>query len=262
MRTRAHPDPEFMELFCRYQKGGYDGKRAMEEIIRRHTPFVMRTVRRYAVHDDLREALIVAGKLGIFEAVQRFDPERGVKFLSYAGYWVAVRVGKAYAKESGLIWIQPEQRTLAKRVKNAIEDHHLRYQRLPSDQELAEITGLTNVQVQRCRQELPHCHLVTDLFSEHQSVEWLEIAMRGQEETEVLTTEEQVLLKLQVEAIVALAKNHLKPTHYEVFAHVYGLVPGLPAMSLAETAQCLKRNKHQVTAQYRKAIVTLRRLCA
>jgi RNA polymerase primary sigma factor len=46
------------------------------------------------------EDLIQEGNLGLIEAVERFDPERGTKFSSHAVWWVRRAVSKAVAEQS------------------------------------------------------------------------------------------------------------------------------------------------------------------
>jgi RNA polymerase sigma factor (sigma-70 family) len=74
------------DLFRRAQSGDVAARNA---IVTANLGLVHAVARRYAAHhpgelDDLTQA----GALGLARAVERFDPERGVRFSTYAGLWV------------------------------------------------------------------------------------------------------------------------------------------------------------------------------
>ncbi len=46
------------------------------------------------------EDLMQVGRMALYHAHQRFDPERGVKFETYAGHWVRQRLYQAVAEQS------------------------------------------------------------------------------------------------------------------------------------------------------------------
>jgi|ERR1700756_1468320 len=64
-----------------------------ERIIESSLRFVFRSAKRYSRGDPiLFEELIAAGNDGLLVAFDKFTPERGLRFLSYAGSWVLQRI--------------------------------------------------------------------------------------------------------------------------------------------------------------------------
>jgi RNA polymerase sigma-B factor len=73
------PDEELIE---RYQRHGDD--RARTELIERYLPFVRKLALRYSYTDEPIEDLVQVASIGLMGALDRFDPERGAKFTSFA----------------------------------------------------------------------------------------------------------------------------------------------------------------------------------
>ncbi len=73
---------------------------AAERLVTANLRFVISYVKRYQGHGlDLSELARSAMK-GCLKAVQKFDPEHGVKFISYAVWWVRQAVLKALAEQT------------------------------------------------------------------------------------------------------------------------------------------------------------------
>jgi len=91
-------DPEEEKrLARRAQKGD---PKAAERLVTANLRFVISYVKKYQGHGlDLSE-LVAIGNEGLLKAVKKFDPEHGVKFISYAVWWVRQAVLKALAEQT------------------------------------------------------------------------------------------------------------------------------------------------------------------
>lgn len=66
-----------------------------DRIIRSHLRFVFKQAKYFSKNDpSLFEELIAAGNEGLLVGMEKFSPERGMRFLTYAGYWVNQRILK------------------------------------------------------------------------------------------------------------------------------------------------------------------------
>ncbi len=61
---------------------------AIEELTRRNLRFVISVAKKYQSHVAPLEDLVNEGNLGLQEAAKRFDPDKGVKFISYAVWYI------------------------------------------------------------------------------------------------------------------------------------------------------------------------------
>ncbi len=98
-------DPEEeRRLARRAQKGD---ERAAERLVTANLRFVISYVKKYQGHGlDLSE-LVAIGNEGLLKAVRKFDPDQGVKFISYAVWWVRQAVLKALAEQTRSVRIPP-----------------------------------------------------------------------------------------------------------------------------------------------------------
>jgi RNA polymerase sigma-32 factor len=97
--TRA----EELALFRSY--AAEKAPRVREEIINRNLRLVVSVASRYAAATE-GHALMDAvqdGCIGLMRAIETFDPERGVRFLSYAVPWIRVHVGRGVVQHKGLV---------------------------------------------------------------------------------------------------------------------------------------------------------------
>ena len=79
-----------LDLARRYLARG--DRRAGEWVIGAHLRDVVAIARRYRGYGQPQSELIAAGNLGLVRALERFDPERGLRFMTYASYWVRAEI--------------------------------------------------------------------------------------------------------------------------------------------------------------------------
>jgi RNA polymerase sigma-32 factor len=75
-----------LELARRYRD--QDDQAAAEQLVQSHLKSVVKMAHKYRGYGIYLSDLIAEGNLGLLEAVRRFEPERGLRFLTYARYWI------------------------------------------------------------------------------------------------------------------------------------------------------------------------------
>ena len=120
---------------------------AREELIRRFLPLARQLARRYRRGNEPLDDLMQIACLGLVKAVDRFDPDRGVAFSSYAVPTILGEL-KRYFRDTG--WSVRVPRSLQERalaVHHAVERLGRRLGRSPTPAEVAEALDLTLEQV-------------------------------------------------------------------------------------------------------------------
>ena len=120
---------------------------ARERMVAEHLPLVYRLCRRFVHSGELLEDLFQVGSIGLLKAIEKFDPDRGFQFKTYA---VPVIVGeiKNYLRDHG--WAVKIPRKVQRHklaVLRAVESLSQSLGRAPTVQEIAEATGLTQEEV-------------------------------------------------------------------------------------------------------------------
>jgi RNA polymerase sigma factor (sigma-70 family) len=91
---------EEQELGHAVQQGDTD---ARNELVARNLRLVLAEALKYRWECVPVEDLVQAGNMGLLRAAQRFDPERGYRFSTYATYWVRQGVHRAFAEDGRTI---------------------------------------------------------------------------------------------------------------------------------------------------------------
>jgi RNA polymerase primary sigma factor len=98
--------------------------------------------------------LVQEGNMGLMHAVDRFDHRRGLRFSTYAAWWIRHCLARAVAKDSRLIRVPVHTLAAARRTIQAQEISAVKIGRDLSDDELAAETGFSLEKVQFVKQHV------------------------------------------------------------------------------------------------------------
>src|SRR5713226_9310646 len=128
-------DPaEERRLARRVQRGD---EKAAERLVTANLRFVISYVKKYQGHGLELSELVAIGNEGLLKAVRKFDPEHGVKFISYAVWWVRQAVLKALAEQTRSVRIPLNQNSALIRMSRAESFLAQELGREPTDHEVA-----------------------------------------------------------------------------------------------------------------------------
>jgi RNA polymerase sigma factor (sigma-70 family) len=122
---------------------------ARDEMIRCNLRLVVYLARRYKERGVAFEDLIEEGNLGLLEAIQRFDPERGFRFSTYATWWIRHGLGQSIAHFSRTVRLPLD---FLRRLHQLLEAERFLTQKLgrfPREEDLAKRLGLSLAGVRR-----------------------------------------------------------------------------------------------------------------
>jgi RNA polymerase sigma factor (sigma-70 family) len=133
-------------LMRRVRKGS---ESARKEMICSNLRLVVYHARRYRGRGVGLDDLIEEGNLGLFRAVERFDPERGFRFSTYASWWIRHALGQAVAHFGRTVRLPLD---LLRRLHQLLEAERVLTQvlgRRPTEEELAQRMKRSLRQVRR-----------------------------------------------------------------------------------------------------------------
>lgn len=87
------------------------------------------------------EDLISEGNLGLLEAAKRFDPERGIKFISYGVWWIKCYIRTALINQARLIRLPANKERLLNKIDRISGRLYQDLERPPTVEELAQETS-------------------------------------------------------------------------------------------------------------------------
>jgi RNA polymerase primary sigma factor len=123
-------------------------ERARKELIERNLKLVVSVAKRYRGMGLPFEDLIQEGNLGLMKALNRFDPDKGYRFSTYATWWIRQAVGRAVSDKGRIIRLPVQQGEKVRKVGRAIGRLSVELGREPTVEEIVEWLGWTAEQVQ------------------------------------------------------------------------------------------------------------------
>ena len=131
---------EEAELATKAREGD---KAAFDKLIKSNLRFVISVAKQYQGNGIPLIDLINTGNIGLCRAGETFDPTKGFKFISYAVWWIRQAIIESLTNESRTIRIPSNQLNLYSKMRKAIAEFEEEHNRVPSDQELCKILGIT-----------------------------------------------------------------------------------------------------------------------
>ncbi|MCH1571567.1 MAG: RNA polymerase sigma factor RpoD/SigA [Longimicrobiales bacterium] len=128
------------ELGARAQLGDQD---AIQELARANLRFVISVAKKYQNRGVSLTDLIQEGNVGLVTAARKFDPEQGVKFISYAVWWIRQAILASLANHGRAVRVPLNRASDLARIFREKERLKQEKGREPTTDELAEATHLT-----------------------------------------------------------------------------------------------------------------------
>ncbi len=124
---------------------------ALRRLVEGNLRFVVHYAKRYRGYGVPFLDLIHEGNLGLMEAARRFDPDRNVKFITYAVWWVRQAVLHALSEQARVFSIPQKVSGAALKFRREVARLAESLDRAPSSEEIAEALKLSEAEVDALR---------------------------------------------------------------------------------------------------------------
>jgi RNA polymerase primary sigma factor len=215
-------------------------KAALEELVKANLRFVVRYAKRYRNSGVLFLDLINEGNIGLIHAAKKFDPEKNVKFITYAVWWIRQAILHALSEQGGAFRLPPKRANLMYRLEKAIGTAMTEGQSIPTAEELATSLGVTVREVQTLMQVNADNFSLSSELDEESHTELADVI----EQTTIPSAEDE--MQEQSRRVELLAHmSELSPKERLVLTLRHGVSDNVPK-HVAEIAEFLNRTHDNV----------------
>jgi RNA polymerase sigma-B factor len=235
------------KLFERWRRLG--DRRARDELIERFLPLARKLARRYASSSEPYDDLVQVASLGLVKAVERFDPDRGFAFTSFAVPTIIGELKRYFRDSAWALHVDRSAQERARKINDAQQQITSRTGRPPRIDELALYLELS-------QEEVLEGLLVSDAYDAVS----LDAPIAGEDDDlssrlDILGRPDGDYLRVEEQATLFAAARHLPKREREILFLRFS-----QDLTQSEIATRLGVSQMQVSRLLRRSLERLREL--
>ena len=243
---------EEIELAQAIRKGGKEGERAKEKLVKANLRFVVSVAKQYQHQGLGLTDLIDEGNIGLVKAAEKFDETRGFKFISYAVWWIRQSILQAIAEQSRIVRLPLNQVGALSKINAEISKFEQENHRPPSVQELARLTNIEEAKIEQTMKADNHHMSIDAPFQEDDDNSMADVLSSGDDSR----ADRQVDYESMSKELDTVLCNVLKERERTIVRECFGI--GCHEKGLEEIGDQLGLTRERVRQIREKSIVKLR----
>ncbi|HSY49454.1 MAG TPA: sigma-70 family RNA polymerase sigma factor [Thermoanaerobaculia bacterium] len=217
-------------------------KTALEELVKANLRFVVSCAKKYRNAHVLLLDLINEGNIGLIHAAKKFDPDKNVKFITYAVWWIRQSIMHALSEQGGAFRLPPKRANLMYRLEKAIGAAMTDGKQIPTADELAAELGISVKEVQTLLRVNSDNFSLNAELDDDTHTELAEVI----EQTSVLSAEDVMQVQGRRDELLA-HMSELSPKERLVLSLRHGVTDNVPKR-IDELAGFLNEPREKVAA--------------
>ncbi|HOY84383.1 MAG: RNA polymerase sigma factor RpoD/SigA [Candidatus Cloacimonetes bacterium] len=236
------------ELGIRAQAGDHE---AINRLVQANLKFVVKIASRYQNRGLSLSELISEGNIGLLKAIEKFDPEKDIKLISYAIWWIKQRIMLAVSEKSSLIRVPLGKSSSAHRVKATQDRIYAETGLTASNEELSEKMNVTEKSIEQLQDQMIETTSFDELIS---SGDFQEFSTRDMIADEHFADPQQMYHRERLQEKINRAIDKLDQREADIIRTYYGLNAEQETQNFAQIAETMGLSRERVRQIQKEAL--------